>query len=259
MLQRTPVQHDLRGPVDARFDGKRQGHPVPGPVGDEIRYFLDPEVDADQDAGAALGDAANGVLHAVEEELRASGGSTQGDCASGVRVGQGDRPAQAAVVAVSALRHSPSLRPRISYGPASRPLGHPAGRFVRVIGQARTGAIGRRCSRSTCQVIAVATLTYDYAGQTAVLGRLSQQAEPGAYDLCRTHAHTLSAPRGWDVIRLPEATFEPAAPSSDDLLALADAVREIGLREDDPMPAPTAPVVVLAERRHLRVVADPGQ
>ena len=128
--------------------------------------------------------------------------------------------------------------------------------FGRVNFHARSGAIGRRCSRSTCQAMAVATLTYDYAGQTVVLGRLSHEPFPGNYDLCRTHAHSLSAPRGWDVIRLPEATFEPSPPSSDDLLALADAVREVGLREDEPVPTQIAPVVVLAERRHLRIVPD---
>ena len=64
-----------------------------------------------------------------------------------------------------------------------------------------------------------------YADQTAVLGPLATYAEPHAYDLCDLHSERLSAPRGWEVLRLAP---DPAAqgPSSDDLLALADAVRE---------------------------------
>lgn len=71
----------------------------------------------------------------------------------------------------------------------------------------------------------MATLTYVYSDQTAVLGPLATFAEPHAYDLCEAHSERLSAPRGWEVMRLapdPDAL----GPSSDDLLALADAVRE---------------------------------
>ena len=73
----------------------------------------------------------------------------------------------------------------------------------------------------------MATLTYVYADQTAVLGPLATLAEPHTYDLCAEHSQRLSAPRGWSVLRLaPDpATVEP---SHDDLLALADAVREAG-------------------------------
>ena len=71
----------------------------------------------------------------------------------------------------------------------------------------------------------MATLTYVYSDQTAVLGPLATFAEPHAYDLCEAHSERLSAPRGWEILRLapdPDAL----GPSSDDLLALADAVRE---------------------------------
>jgi len=71
----------------------------------------------------------------------------------------------------------------------------------------------------------VATLTYVYSDSTAVLGPLATQAEPHTYDLCTDHAEALTVPRGWDVVRLA-TDFEPAPPSTDDLLALADAVRE---------------------------------
>lgn len=64
-----------------------------------------------------------------------------------------------------------------------------------------------------------------YADQTAVLGPLATYAEPHAYDLCASHSERLSAPRGWEVLRLRNDREEPG-PSTDDLLALADAVRE---------------------------------
>ncbi len=98
-------------------------------------------------------------------------------------------------------------------------------------------ATKRRCTRTACSEPAVATLTYVYADQTAVLGPLATYAEPHTYDLCAAHSQRLSAPRGWDVLRLaPDpATLEP---SHDDLLALADAVREAGKQRPDPEPAP---------------------
>ena len=83
----------------------------------------------------------------------------------------------------------------------------------------------RRCSRTACNRAAVATLTYVYADSTAVLGPLATYAEPHCYDLCPVHGDRLTAPRGWEVVRLAP---DPQAmgPSSDDLEALADAVRE---------------------------------
>ncbi|MFC8191165.1 DUF3499 domain-containing protein [Cellulomonas sp. NPDC057328] len=120
----------------------------------------------------------------------------------------------------------------------------------------------RQCSRTACPHAAVATLTYVYADSTAVLGPLAQLAEPHSYDLCVEHAERLTAPRGWEVVRLlPD--LEAAAPSHDDLLALADAVREAGRRRAPepspalaPVPAATAPADG-RRRGHLRVV--PGE
>ena len=51
----------------------------------------------------------------------------------------------------------------------------------------------------------MSTLTYVYADSTAVLGPLANQAEPHSYDLCLGHAHGLTVPRGWDVVRLHSA------------------------------------------------------
>lgn len=100
----------------------------------------------------------------------------------------------------------------------------------------------------------MATLTFVYADSTAVLGPLALRAEPGSYDLCRKHCDRLSVPRGWEVIRLPGDLDSPRA-SSDDLMALADAVRRVGLGEGDP--EPVQPPAVTRRRGHLAVLADP--
>ena len=109
----------------------------------------------------------------------------------------------------------------------------------------------------------MATLTYVYDDSTAVLGPLAARSEPHGYDLCSPHARTLSAPRGWEVIRLEVPTTPE--PSTDDLLALADAVREVGFSYDQPATdGPAAPrpreragIVELGRRGHLTVLADP--
>jgi hypothetical protein len=50
-----------------------------------------------------------------------------------------------------------------------------------------------------------------YADSTAVLGPLAHLAEPHSYDLCSEHADGLTAPRGWEVVRLvSEFPAEPA-------------------------------------------------
>ena len=99
-----------------------------------------------------------------------------------------------------------------------------------------------------------------YSDQTAVLGPLATYAEPHAYDLCHPHSERLSAPRGWEVLRLAP---DPAAagPTTDDLLALADAVREAA------RPAPVEPPVAAqgaggetgretGRRGHLRILSS---
>ena len=93
-----------------------------------------------------------------------------------------------------------------------------------------------------------------YADQTAVLGPLATYAEPHAYDLCETHSERLSAPRGWEVLRL--ASDKPArCPSSDDLLALADAVREAARPPEPAQPIHSADDPRRGEKRgHLRVL-----
>ncbi|MCE0768267.1 DUF3499 domain-containing protein [Pseudonocardia kujensis] len=119
----------------------------------------------------------------------------------------------------------------------------------------------RRCSRSGCTELAVATLTYVYADSTAVVGPLATQAEPHTYDLCTSHAHRLTAPRGWEVVRF-EGEFAPPQHTDDDLTALAEAVREAG-RADRPFEASTivtaGPGATTGRRGHLRVLPTPPE
>lgn len=103
----------------------------------------------------------------------------------------------------------------------------------------------------------MSTLTYVYADSTAVLGPLATFAEPHCYDLCLMHSERLTAPRGWEIVRI---TPDPQAlrPTSDDLEALANAVREAArprfqVQEADGQPPVGA--VEVARRGHLRVLA----
>jgi hypothetical protein len=70
----------------------------------------------------------------------------------------------------------------------------------------------------------VATLTFVYSDSTAVVGPLATVREPHSWDLCVTHAGRITAPRGWELMR--HAGPLPNPPDEDDLVALADAVRE---------------------------------
>ncbi|GAA4918263.1 DUF3499 domain-containing protein [Stackebrandtia albiflava] len=110
----------------------------------------------------------------------------------------------------------------------------------------------------------MATLTYVYIDSTAVVGPLSTTQEPHTYDLCEEHARKLTAPRGWQLVRHVEDYATPM-PSGDDLLALADAVREAARAKPEPAvePPPMTPRRPTGPsdrsspgRPHLRVVSD---
>jgi Protein of unknown function (DUF3499) len=111
----------------------------------------------------------------------------------------------------------------------------------------------------------VATLTYVYADSTAVLGPLASFPEPHCYDLCANHAEGLTAPRGWQVVRLSAPETGRRTPSSDDLEALAMAVREaarapIGTETEQPVRRerpPGLPGDQPPRRGHLRAVSEP--
>ena len=77
--------------------------------------------------------------------------------------------------------------------------------------------VPRRCCRPGCPHYAVATLTFVYSDSTAVVGPLATARDPHSWDLCVDHAGPLIS--------------EPTHPDEDDLVALADAVREGGPRD----------------------------
>lgn len=109
----------------------------------------------------------------------------------------------------------------------------------------------RQCSRPACKQAAVYTLTYVYRDSTAVLGPLATFVEPHCYDLCARHADRMTAPRGWDIVRLPLAPAEEEQ-AVDDLEALANAVREATTpRSPD---EPTGQGVEVGRRGHLRML-----
>lgn len=118
----------------------------------------------------------------------------------------------------------------------------------------------------------MATLTFVYSDSTAVVGPLATASEPHSWDLCVIHAGRITAPRGWELVR--HAGPLPSHPDDDDLVALADAVRE-GREPGVPHGAATvgfseptggsviAPPVRRSEqngrrRGHLRVLPDPA-
>lgn len=130
----------------------------------------------------------------------------------------------------------------------------------------------------------MATLTFVYSDSTAVVGPLATASEPHSWDLCVSHASRITAPRGWELVR--HAGPLPTPSEDDDLVALADAVREgrdapsrggIPTGFTDPLPgshagtpggtvmAPPAPRTQHntqhngRRRGHLRVLPDPPE
>ena len=105
----------------------------------------------------------------------------------------------------------------------------------------------RRCSKPSCASVATWTLTYVYSDSTAVLGPLATYREPHCYDLCAEHSVRVTAPTGWEVVRL-EIDPEALKPQPSDLEALANAVREVGQVSFEPEAAQSS------GRGHLRVI-----
>lgn len=116
---------------------------------------------------------------------------------------------------------------------------------------------GRSCSRVSCRSLASMTLTYIYADSTAVLGPLATYSEPHSYDLCEAHGKRLTVPNGWTVIK-EESSQAGLGPSEDDLMAIADAVREVAANhesmQDQSLTTSTTDNASLGRRGHLRAV-----
>ena len=107
--------------------------------------------------------------------------------------------------------------------------------------------------------MATMTLTYIYAESVAVVGPLATYSEPHAYDLCEIHAERLTVPNGWEVIRAA-ITDNQSGPSDDDLMAIADAVREVASAPIAEKNSSSATLAASTEhigrRGHLRAVPN---
>jgi len=105
------------------------------------------------------------------------------------------------------------------------------------------------------------TLNYIYADSTAVLGPLATFSEPHSYDLCEVHGKRLTVPNGWNVIK-EDSSQIGVGPSEDDLMAIADAVREVASSQSpsqEPSKANSNSDLIshdaqLGRRGHLRAV-----
>lgn len=109
---------------------------------------------------------------------------------------------------------------------------------------------GRGCSRVGCRSAATMTLTYIYSDSTAVIGPLATYSEPHAYDLCAFHGERLTVPHGWSVMK-HEAGDVESGPSQDDLMAIANAVREAAAETSE---AEVELGKAIGRRGHLRAV-----
>lgn len=99
------------------------------------------------------------------------------------------------------------------------------------------------------------TLTYVYSESTAVVGPLATFSEPHAYDLCAVHGERLKVPHGWNVIK-HELEGQTQGPTDDDLMAIADAVREVALKEipEETSAESSSAQQQIGRRGHLRAV-----
>lgn len=111
---------------------------------------------------------------------------------------------------------------------------------------------GRNCSRVGCRSAATMTLTYVYAESVAVVGPLATYSEPHAYDLCAFHGERLTVPHGWSVLK-QELNEESHGPSHDDVMAIADAVREAAMADEVEAPVHES-AQPIGRRGHLRAV-----
>src|SRR5699024_8932025 len=66
----------------------------------------------------------------------------------------------------------------------------------------------RLCTKTACSKPAAATLTFNYADSTVVLGPMSQRAEPHAHDLCAQHAQQFTVPVRWQLLQLTKSLIK---------------------------------------------------
>lgn len=86
-----------------------------------------------------------------------------------------------------------------------------------------------------------------------MVGPLATVREPHSWDLCVTHAGRITAPRGWELVR--HSGPLPSYPDDDDLVALAEAVREG--RDGNAVPAAGFVPVPEVSPKHTRPASSP--
>lgn len=82
----------------------------------------------------------------------------------------------------------------------------------------------RRCCRPGCGRPAIATLVYAYSEKTAIVGPLAPSSDPHAWDLCQRHSEHITAPVGWEMVRIDNIELS----DEEEITALAQAVSEAG-------------------------------
>ena len=204
MLQRPAIDHHLARLICRGLDRGGKRHLVPRPGHIEMGHILDSERDSYKDVWTLQSHPVDGIMYRFAEEVGLARRVWRLSAMHGQCVRQRQGSAKSTAVTVTTLAgHLSTVAGFVLPPPA---LACPDTAALPTIEPARRSSVGqvrsRRCSRAGCQSPATSTLTYAYRDSTAVLGPLANQVEPHCYDLCQQHAQTLSAPRGWEVIRL---------------------------------------------------------
>ena len=251
-LDRTPVEHDVRHCSSPRA-GERDDPVLPGSKQVLRRWYISHlELDTVNLLWKPFLETFDGAEYKVVENVGAR--------RRGWGAGRCKRTTHAALVTItSAVREFPATTSTVAHvGETSGDTGGQCGANPADDhnGQVPSRSVSpmRRCSRTACNRAAVQTLTYVYADSTAVLGPLATYAEPHCYDLCEVHGERLTAPRGWEIVRLAP-DLDALGPSSDDLEALANAVREAARpNEAVEQSRQEVPSPETGRRGHLRVL-----
>jgi hypothetical protein len=69
----------------------------------------------------------------------------------------------------------------------------------------------RLCRKTVCSSPAAATCSFHYPLKQVWIAPLTEDPQPGSYDLCSDHADRLVAPLGWDLTDIRERTSDASA------------------------------------------------
>lgn len=91
-----------------------------------------------------------------------------------------------------------------------------------------------------------------------MVGPLSTAREPHSYDLCDAHARRLTVPHGWELVR-HQGDYAVPMPTDDDLVALANAVREAAVGDRPDANQGTLTGLGVDEAARSRAESEPAQ